>query len=120
LRFALPLMWKLGRPFEPAVGSGKSGSPWERMHPAYLSAAASSDADAAELEQPEDEQPAMVERDEVVVAPVPATDGAGEPPQPAATSARAPTPRATAATCGRRRRRRQARTVRPDCCWSTS
>jgi hypothetical protein len=57
------LIVKLGRPFDPTVGSGKSGSPWERMHAAYFSASASNDSDAAEFEQPEDEQPAIVEFD---------------------------------------------------------
>jgi hypothetical protein len=56
------------------------------MHPAYFSAFASNDADAAELEQPDDEQPAIVEFDGF-------DRGLGDPPPHAAK----PTPRATTA-----------------------
>ena len=57
--FGLPA--KLGRPFDPMVGSGKSGTPCERMHPENFTAIASSERDAAGLEQPEGEQPELAE-----------------------------------------------------------
>ena len=43
------------------VGSGKSGTPCERMHPENFTAIASTDAEAAGLEQPEGEQPELDE-----------------------------------------------------------
>jgi hypothetical protein len=93
-------MLKMGRPFDPTVGSGKSGSPWERMHPAYFSASVSNDADAAELEHPEDEQPAIVEFD--------GSDEALGDPLPLHTPPRVamPSPRAARTTNGTAHRQR--------------
>jgi hypothetical protein len=96
-------MLKLGRPFDPTVGSGKSGSPWERMHPAYFSASASNDADAAELEQPEDEQPAIVDFDGF-------DEAFGDPPPHAANPI--PTATRTTATAAHRQRQRQRLVLR--------
>ena len=100
-------MVKLGRPFDPTVGSGKSVRPWERMHPAYFSAFASNDADAAELEQPEDEQPAIVEFDGF-------DEALGDPPPHAAKL----TPSATTAATSpaHRQPRRPSVDVRLDLC----
>jgi hypothetical protein len=81
------------------------------MHPAYLSASAINDVDAAALEQPEGEQPPFDGFElvatplDVVVATL-ATDGDFDPPpQPAASRARLTSP--TARTAPRRATSRQ-------------
>jgi hypothetical protein len=107
LLFPLLLMLKLGRPFDPTVGSGKSVRPWERMHPAYFSASASNDADAEELEQPEDEQPAIVEFD--------GFDEALGDPTPHAANPIPAAPR-TASSAAHRQPRRPILDVRLDLC----
>jgi hypothetical protein len=81
------------------------------MHPAYLSASAINDVDAAALEQPEGEQPSfdgfelVATPFDVVVATL-ATDGDFDlPPQPAASRARLASP--AASTTPRRARHRR-------------
>jgi hypothetical protein len=75
------------------------------MHPTYFSAFASNDADAEELEHPEDEQPAIVEFDGF-------DEAIGDPPPHAAK----PTPRATTAATrpANRQLRRPSLDVRLD------
>jgi hypothetical protein len=60
-----------GRPFQPTVGSGKPGTPWERTHPENFTAIASTDADALGLEQPEGEQPETDPFDDAPAEPPP-------------------------------------------------
>jgi hypothetical protein len=68
---SLALEVHVGRPFDPTVGSGKSVTPCERMHPEYFTAIASSAADALGLAQPEGAQPETERFDEAPEDPPP-------------------------------------------------